>query len=72
MIAGPGSKRDRSLCPPSARLEFADLLCLPDDAEQGASYVVVGDLANLWDYRTLDRAFRLLYHNPDAQIIALG
>src|SRR5271166_1622028 len=58
--------------PPSARLEFADLPCLPDDAERGASYVVVGDLANLWDYRTLNRAFRLLYHNPDAQLIALG
>ena len=58
--------------PPSARLEFAGSQCIPDDAEQGASYVVVGDLANLWDYRTLNRAFRLLYHNPDAQLIALG
>jgi HAD superfamily hydrolase (TIGR01458 family) len=58
--------------PASARLEFAGLQCIPDDAEQGASYVVVGDLANLWDYRTLNRAFRLLYHNPDAQLIALG
>jgi HAD superfamily hydrolase (TIGR01458 family) len=58
--------------PPSARQEFADLPCLPDDTEQGASHVVVGDLANLWDYRTLNRAFRLLYHNPDAQLIALG
>ncbi len=34
------------LVQPSARLEFADLPCLPDDAERGASYVVVGDLAN--------------------------
>jgi hypothetical protein len=32
----------------------------------------VGDLGKLWDYRTLNRAFRLLYHNPDAQLIALG
>jgi HAD superfamily hydrolase (TIGR01458 family) len=58
--------------PPSARLDFAGLPCLPDDAERGASYLVVGDLANLWDYRTLNRAFRLLYHNPNAQLIALG
>ena len=58
--------------PPSARLEFAGLPCLPDDAESGASYVLVGDLGNLWDYRTLNRAFRLLYHNPNAQLIALG
>jgi ribonucleotide monophosphatase NagD (HAD superfamily) len=58
--------------PPPAHLEFAGLPCLPDDAERGASYVVVGDLAKLWDYRTLNRAFRLLYHSPDAQLIALG
>jgi HAD superfamily hydrolase (TIGR01458 family) len=58
--------------PPSARLDFADLPCLPDDAKSGASYVVVGDLGKLWDYRTLNRAFRLLYHNPNAQLIALG
>jgi HAD superfamily hydrolase (TIGR01458 family) len=57
---------------PSARTEFAGLPCLPDEAEQGASYVVVGDLGDLWDYRTLNRAFRLLYHNPEAKLIALG
>jgi HAD superfamily hydrolase (TIGR01458 family) len=57
---------------PSTRVEFAGLQCLADDAEQGASYVVVGDLGDLWDYRTLNRAFRLLYHNPQAQLIALG
>jgi HAD superfamily hydrolase (TIGR01458 family) len=56
----------------SARLEFAGLPCLPDDAERGASYVVVGDLGDRWDYATLNRAFRLLYHNPEAQLIALG
>lgn len=56
----------------SARVEFADLFCLPDDAECGASYVVVGDLGDRWDYRTLNRAFRLLYHNPSAKLVALG
>jgi HAD superfamily hydrolase (TIGR01458 family) len=25
-----------------------------------------------WDYRTLNRAFRLLHHNPEAVLIALG
>jgi HAD superfamily hydrolase (TIGR01458 family) len=34
--------------------------------------VVIGDLGSLWDYRTLNRAFRLLHHNPDATLIALG
>lgn len=57
---------------PSARLDFRDLPWLPDDAERGAAYVVLGDLGDLWDYRTLNRAFRLLYHNPDAKLIALG
>lgn len=57
---------------PSTRSEFAGLPCLPDDAERGASYVVIGDLEDLWDYRTLNRAFRLLHHNPEAKLIALG
>jgi HAD superfamily hydrolase (TIGR01458 family) len=57
---------------PSARLEFAGLPCLPDDAERGAAYVVVGDLGDLWDYRTLNRAFRLLHNNPEAKLVALG
>ena len=57
---------------PSARLDFQDLPCLPDDTERGAAYVVLGDLGDLWDYRTLNRAFRLLYHNAEAKLIALG
>jgi phospholysine phosphohistidine inorganic pyrophosphate phosphatase len=56
----------------ATRLEFADLPCLPDHAEAGASYVVLGDLGELWDYRTLNRAFRLLHNNPQALLIALG
>jgi len=57
---------------PSARAELADLPLLPDDAEHGAAYVVIGDLGDLWDYRTLNRAFRLLHSDPDAKLIALG
>jgi HAD superfamily hydrolase (TIGR01458 family) len=57
---------------PSTRAEFDGLSCLPDDAERGASHVVIGDLGRHWDYATLNRAFRLLHHNPDAQLIALG
>ena len=55
-----------------ARREFAGLPCLPEDAERGAAYVIVGDLGDLWDYRTLNRAFRLLHNNQEAQLIALG
>ncbi len=57
---------------PAARCEFGGLPCLPEDAEEGASYVVIGDLGSHWDYRTLNRAFRLLYRNPEAKLIALG
>lgn len=57
---------------PSTRAEFAGLELLPEDAESGASYVVIGDLGEHWDYRTLNRAFRLLYANPAAVLIALG
>jgi len=56
----------------AARSEFADLPLLAEDAERGAAYVVIGDLGDLWDYRTLNRAFRLLHYNPDAKLIALG
>lgn len=54
---------------PSTRREFAGLHCV-DDGE--VSYVVIGDLGQHWDYATLNRAFRLLYHNPEAKLIALG
>ena len=57
---------------PSARTEFAGLPCLSEDAERGAAYVVIGDLGDLWDYRTLNRAFRLLHNNPEAKLVALG
>ena len=57
---------------PAARGEFAGLTTVPDDAERGAAHVVIGDLGELWDYRTLNRAFRLLHHNPEASLIALG
>jgi HAD superfamily hydrolase (TIGR01458 family) len=57
---------------PAARPEFAGLALLSDDAERGASHVVIGDLGHHWDFRTLNRAFRLLHQNPDATLIALG
>ena len=45
---------------------------LPAEAEQGAAAVVIGDLGEAWDFRTLNRAFRLLMDKPDAALIALG
>lgn len=52
--------------------EFSGLTILSPDAETGARYVVIGDLEDGWTFRTLNRAFRLLYSNPDAGLIALG
>ena len=56
----------------AVRAEFAGLGILPDDAEHGARSVVVGDLAEGWDYATLNRAFRLLHADPEARLVALG
>jgi phospholysine phosphohistidine inorganic pyrophosphate phosphatase len=57
---------------PAARAAFEGLDCLPDHAESGARYVVIGDLESAWDFQTLNRAFRLLHANPEATLIALG
>ena len=57
---------------PRALVEFEKIDRLPDEAESGASYVVIGDLGNRWDFQTINRAFRLLYSNPDAVLIGLG
>jgi phospholysine phosphohistidine inorganic pyrophosphate phosphatase len=57
---------------PKARAEFDQVPHLPEDAETGARYVVIGDLGDAWNFRTLNRAFRLLHSNPEAVLIALG
>ena len=56
---------------PATRREFAGLPCV-EEGDGEVSYVVIGDLGQHWDYATLNRAFRLLYHNPEAKLIALG
>jgi phospholysine phosphohistidine inorganic pyrophosphate phosphatase len=55
-----------------ARLEFHGMECLQEKAETGAQYVVIGDLGDAWDFRKMNRAFRLLHSNPGALLIALG
>jgi HAD superfamily hydrolase (TIGR01458 family) len=57
---------------PKALEEFDGIDCLPEDLETGARYIVIGDLGDHWDFRTLNRAFRLLHSDPDAVLIALG
>jgi phospholysine phosphohistidine inorganic pyrophosphate phosphatase len=57
---------------PKARGEFEGIPCIAEEAESGADCVVIGDLGEAWDFRTLNRAFRLLHSNRDARLIALG
>jgi HAD superfamily hydrolase (TIGR01458 family) len=57
---------------PATRSEFEGLSCLPEEASSGARYVVIGDLGDAWDFRTMNRAFRLLHSNPEATLVALG
>jgi phospholysine phosphohistidine inorganic pyrophosphate phosphatase len=48
------------------------VVVLPDDAESGASAVVLGDLGPGWDFGTYNRAFRLLLGDPRPALVALG
>ena len=57
---------------PALRDEFVGLACVDEDAESGARYVVIGDLGETWDFRTLNRAFRLLHSDAESALIALG
>jgi phospholysine phosphohistidine inorganic pyrophosphate phosphatase len=57
---------------PKAYSEFSGITLVPNDADVGAKYVVIGDLGDAWDFRTLNRAFRLLYVDREAVLIALG
>jgi HAD superfamily hydrolase (TIGR01458 family) len=53
--------------PAATREDFAGL----EESEEPAA-VVVGDLAEGWDFATINRAFNLLMKNPQAELIALG
>jgi HAD superfamily hydrolase (TIGR01458 family) len=57
---------------PQARSDFEALPKVGSEAETGADYVVIGDLGHDWTYAALNRAFRLLHHNPKAVLLALG
>ena len=58
--------------PPLARKEFDEFRIVDDSAESGSSHVVIGDLGEAWDFKTLNRAFGLLHSDPAAKLVALG
>jgi HAD superfamily hydrolase (TIGR01458 family) len=60
------------LIPEATREDLQDVEQLPDEREQGAAAVVVGDLGEQWNYHLLNRAFRLLMADPATQLLALG
>lgn len=58
--------------PDATRDEFTEFEQCRHDAELGAEAVIIGDLGESWDFKTLNRAFRLLMSNADTKLIALG
>jgi phospholysine phosphohistidine inorganic pyrophosphate phosphatase len=53
---------------PALRPEFEGL----DLVDDGARYVIVGDLGEAWDFATLNRAFRMLMASEEVRLLALG
>jgi HAD superfamily hydrolase (TIGR01458 family) len=57
--------------PKATQAEFSDFDTFDQDMDM-VDAVVIGDLATNWDFSKLNRAFRLLMHNPEAILLALG
>jgi HAD superfamily hydrolase (TIGR01458 family) len=58
--------------PEATRDEFTDFDICNDTSEHGADTVIIGDLGQAWDFKTLNRAFRLLMDNANTKLVALG
>ena len=58
--------------PEATKAEFNCLEELAQDAESGASSVVIGDLGKQWTFQLLNHAFRLLMAQPQPVLLALG
>jgi phospholysine phosphohistidine inorganic pyrophosphate phosphatase len=65
-------RRPALFVPDATASELAELDPLPDDVEEGAGAVVVGDLGEAWDFASFNRAFRLLMAEPRPTLVALG
>jgi HAD superfamily hydrolase (TIGR01458 family) len=57
--------------PTATQGEFSDFEIVEND-DDPVDAVVIGDLADNWDFLKLNRAFRLLMNNPAALLLALG
>ncbi len=67
-----GVRRVALFVKPATQCEFDDFDVLPEDAENGADAVVIGDLGDGWRFDVLNRAFRLLMAQPHPRFVALG
>lgn len=57
--------------PEATQAEFKQIL-LSNSEDEPVCAVVVGDLGEQWDFKTLNRAFRLLMQENQPQLLALG
>ena len=60
------------IVPDGTKAEFKEIDPLDENAEGGASAVVIGDIGTDWTFRKLNRAFRLLMDEPRPVLVALG
>ncbi len=65
-------RRVALFAPTATRAEFDGLAVLDSGSDTGAEAVVVGDLGDGWDFKVLNRAFRLLMAEPRPALLALG
>jgi phospholysine phosphohistidine inorganic pyrophosphate phosphatase len=52
--------------------EFDDLDIIDWQTAKAVAAIVIGDLGYAWDFNTLNAAFRLLMHQPQPHLVALG
>lgn len=67
-----GVDRPALFVPAATATEFTGFDTSSAEPAEGADAVVVGDLGDGWDFRTLNRAFRLLMADPAIPLLALG
>ncbi len=58
--------------PPATRSEFNKLNIIDWQTAETVGAIVLGDLGEAWNFDTLNRAFRLLMHQPHPFLVALG
>lgn len=58
--------------PKATQIEFSQLSLASATDVGDITAVVIGDLGEAWNFATLNQAFRILMHNPDCRLIALG